>query len=275
MIENILLLVKTEYKKYRKNIVAQLLLGTFAVFAPFLILVGKRLFKYAEPPFPSPLSLFEFPMIWDYQGYLNQHLIYVLLGFFVIYSVTTEISNKTLRQNIITGYTKKEFFLAKFFSYVLISLIASGIFFLSSMLLGWFHTDGVDIALMLDNRWLTLRYFLCCMGFMTFALFISLWVKRSGLAIFIYFGYIVIVEQMLRGLFIYFTDNFEWSRLFPMNVYEDLLPNPLYRIEGFLKIFDDREIKLLLEQEYAIGLSVMFIFLFTWLAWWIFKNRDV
>lgn len=273
-IANLLALVKTEYKKFSKNTVVRLLLGTFVIFAPLIILLGKRLFKYASPPFPSPLSLFEFPMIWDYQGYVNQHLIYVLLGYFVIYTVTSEISSKTMRQNIITGYTKKEYFIAKLASIVAISFGASVLYYLSCVVLGFLHTDGVELSLILDNSWLGVRYFLCCLGFMTFALFVSFWVRRSGLAIFVYFGYIVVIEQMLRGLFIYLTEDPEASRWFPMNVYEDLLPNPLMKIAGMFKMFDT-EVNLLLPYLPTIGMSIVYISIITWLAWFVFNRKDV
>ncbi len=275
MFQNILSLVKTEYKKFSKNTVVRVLLGTFVLFAPFMILIGKRLFKYAPPPFPSPLSLFEFPVIWDYQAYVNHHLIYVLLGYFVLYTITNEISNKTMRQNIITGYTKKEYFIAKLASFAAISALATTLFYLSSLVLGIIHTDGLELSLMFDNRWLGVRYFLCCMGFMTFAMFVAFWVRRSGLALFVYFGYIVIVEQMLRGLFIYLTDSPEGSRWFPMNAYEDLLPLPLYKLDKFFKLFDDREVALVLPQWETTGISIVYIVLFTWLAWRVFSRRDV
>jgi len=274
MFENIYNLVRTEYKKFGKNAAVRILLGSFLVLAPFIILVGKRLFKYAPPPFPSPLSLFEFPMIWDYQAYINHHLIYILLGYFVIYTVCSEISNKTMRQNIITGYTKKEYFMAKLYSYIVLSLIASLLFFVSCLVLGLAHTEGVSLSLVMDNRWLPVRYFLCCMGFMTFAMFVALWVRRSGIAMFLYFSFIVGIEQMLRGVFIYVTKSPEGSRWFPLNVYEDLLPNPMYRLDKFFKMFD-RDVELVLPQEYATVLAVVYIFIFTWLAWWIFSRRDV
>lgn len=273
-ITNLLALVKTEYRKFRKNTVVQLLLGTFILFAPLVILLGKRLFKYAPPPFPSPLSLMELPMVWDYQGYVNQHLIYVLLGYLVIYTVTNEIANKTMRQNIITGYTKREYFLAKLSTIVVISLFATALYYLSCIVIGVIHTDGVELSLLMDNSWLGLRYFLCCLGFMTFALFVALLVRRGGLAIFLYFGYIVVIEQMLRGLFIYITKDPEASRWFPMNVYEDLLPNPMMKLSGMFKMFD-RDVNLILPYGQTMIASTFLIVIFTSLAWFIFKRRDV
>jgi len=274
MLQNIIALVSTEYKKFHKNAAVRILLGSFLVTAPLIILLGKRLFKYAPPPFPSPLSLFEFPMIWDYQAYVNHHLIYVLLGYFVIYSICNEISTKTMRQNIITGYTKKEYFLAKLSSYAVISLIATTVFFVSSIILGLVHTEGADLSLIFDNRWLPMRYFICCMGFMTFAMFVSFLVRRSGIAMFLYFSFIIVIEQLLRALFIYVTESPEASRWFPLNVYEDLLPNPIYRVDGFFKIFD-RSVELVLPQEYATLAALVYVSIFTWLAWWIFNRRDV
>lgn len=274
MIQDIIALVLTEYKKFRKNTVVRLLLATFILLTPLMILGAKRMFKYGRPPFPSALSLMEFPMIWDYSAYLNHHLIYVLLGFFVIYTITSEIANKTMRQNIITGYTKKEYFIAKLASYGVVALLATILFYVSTIILGFIHTDGVELSLVFDNRWMGLRYFLSCMGFMTFAMFISLWVRRSGLAIFTYFGFIVALEQILRAIWIYFTEHPESSRWFPLNVYEDLLPLPLYKIDSFINIFD-KKVELVLDPFYASIIAVVYIGIFTSIAWWLFKRRDV
>jgi len=290
MLQNIIQLVKTEYKKFSKNSVVIVLLGTFTIFAPLLILGFKRLFRYSQPPFPSSLSLMELPMIWDYNAYINQHLIYVLLGYFVIYTITSEVANKTQRQNIITGYTKKEYFLAKLASFVAISLAATLLYMVSTALLGALHTDGASFGLMIDNNFLGIRYFLCCMGFMSFAMFIAFWFRRAGIAIFAYFGAIVMLEQMLRGFGVWVftkiadllsisytpTQLFSASRWTPLNIFEDLLPNPFYKISGFIKVPDTQEsLDLLVNPTSTIIVSVLYISLFIWLAWRKFDKKDI
>lgn len=275
MLQNILDLVKVEYKKFNKNAAVQLLLGAFLVMAPFVILIGKRMFKYAQPPFPSPLTLFEFPTIWEYQAYVNHHLIYVLLGFFVILTITSEISYKTMRQNIITGYTKKEYFLAKLFSYVAIALMATILFNVSTIILGLVHTDGASLSLIFDNRSMGLRVFLSCMGFMTFAMLIAIWVRRSGIALFLYFAAIIFIEQALRGLHYYFFRHFDSTRYFPLNTYEDLTPLPLMKISGFFKIMDEDNIDIIMPVWQSMTLSTVYILLTIFIAWRIFKKKDV
>ena len=275
MLQNVLQLVHTEYKKYRKNSVALVLLGSFTVLCPLLILGAKRLFRYAPPPFPSPLSLMELPMIWDYNAAIQQHLIYVLLGFFVITTLCGEVSNKTMRQNIICGYTRGEYFTAKVASYIAIAFIASLLYFVSTLILGFFHTDGASLSLLLDNNLLPVRYFLACCGFMSFALMVSLLVRRAGLAIFLYFGAIVMLEQMLRGLFVYITKSWSVSRYFPLNSFEDLLPNPFYKMPDFIDLPDGVDIQVVLPYSHAMLATIVYTAIFTWAAWVLMKKRDL
>lgn len=275
MLNHIPTLVRTEYKKYRKNSVALVLLGSFTVLSPLVILGAKRIFKYAPPPFPSPLSLMELPMIWDYNAAIHQHLIYVLLGFFVITTLCSEISNKTMRQNIINGYTKKEYFIAKASSYIVLGLFFSLLYFVSTVILGLLHTEGASPALLMDNNFLGIRYFLACCGFMSFAMMVSFLVRRSGLAIFLYFGAIVMIEQILRGIFVYITGSWATSRYFPLNSFEDLLPNPMYKMPDFIDLPNDVDIQVVLPYEHAMICAVIYTAAFSYLAWVLLKKKDL
>ena len=90
--------LQLEWLKFSKNIVVKTIAIIFTIGFPFISLLGKRILRDAPPPVPSSNMLYEFPSVWDYQGYIGSWFVSILLGFLVIYLVTSEVSQKTMRQ---------------------------------------------------------------------------------------------------------------------------------------------------------------------------------
>jgi hypothetical protein len=66
-----------------------------------------------------------FPTVWQYLGYIGNWLCFFFFGFLSIVVVTTEHSYRTMRQNIITGLSRQQYFLSKFYLIVVVSLLAA------------------------------------------------------------------------------------------------------------------------------------------------------
>jgi len=166
-------LLSTEIKKFRYHSTVTLLLAFFTILMPVAILALKSIFKDSTGPIKFLSELYDLPMIWEYQGYAGSWFVFIFLGFMVLQMYTNEISYRTVRQNIITGYTKKEFFTAKVVTIVAISIFATTIFTLSSMAIGMYHTPGFDLELLFDNNYAIIRFFLMCLGTLFYALLIA------------------------------------------------------------------------------------------------------
>src|SRR5690606_11858160 len=106
--------------------------------------------------------------------------------------ITSEVGNKTMRQNILTGMTKKSFFVSKLLSIMIMAFVASFLYALSTILIGMVHTDGFDLELIFDNNFAITKFFLLCMGYMSFAMLVAFIIRRGTLAIFFYFFYFFI-----------------------------------------------------------------------------------
>jgi len=100
-------LLSLEIKKFRNNAVVDLFGIMFLVTMPTVIFVGKQ-FKDVPPPFPSTDKIFTFPGIWEYLGYVGNWLVFFFLGFIMLYIITSEVNFKTMRQNIITGLSRRD-----------------------------------------------------------------------------------------------------------------------------------------------------------------------
>ncbi len=265
-------LLKTEYRKFRYNSTVSLLFILFVVLLPTVILAGKSILKNPSPPIPSNRIFYEFPTVWEYQGYVGNWLVFFILGFMILHMFTSEVSYKTMRQNIITGYTKKEFFTAKMLVIVSLAILATVIYTLSCLILGMIHTKGFDMELMLDNNWASTRFFIMSMGYMSFAFLVANVFRRGGLSIFFYFAFALILEPIIKGAMFYFLKNSAMNYL-PLNTIEDLMCMPLFRTSK--EFIEEAGVEVVNDLNITMGLSVVYTSLFIWLAWIRFKSSDV
>ena len=245
------------------------------------------------PPLPANSVFYEFPTVWEYQGYIGNWLIFFFVGFIGIFIVTNEVSYKTLRQNIITGLTRKEYFSAKLLTIIVISVLATLIYAVSTIIIGLIHTPGADLALIFDNNWSITKFFLMSMGYMSFGLLIGFVVRRSGLATFLYLAYIMFLEPIIKWSIFGFLNwdtiqgviddgpeegfsVYNYVNYFPMNVIEDLHPNPFLKLpDNFLKGNEDINYDILLTHHEAIIGSILYIGIFIFLAYRSFLRRDI
>ncbi|MCI5055079.1 MAG: hypothetical protein MRY83_03165, partial [Flavobacteriales bacterium] len=70
-------------------------------------------------------------------------------------------------------------------------------------------------------------YFLSLMLYLNFAYFLSSWLKKAGLVIGILFLYTIVIENLISWKI---PDNVD--RYFPINLIENLVPNPIGKIMG-------------------------------------------
>ena len=114
---NVISLLALEFAKFRKSSVIGLLTILYVIMMPTVIFVGKE-FKNVPPPLPNNTIFFNFPTVWDYLGYAGNWLVFFFLGLISVFIVVNEVSYKTFRQNVITGLTRRKYFLAKVYSIV-------------------------------------------------------------------------------------------------------------------------------------------------------------
>jgi ABC-2 type transport system permease protein len=272
-IQHIKNLALVEWLKYKDYILARVVLIIFTLLFCFGLLYSKRVIPNASPPLPSVETFFEFPTVWDYQGHVGNWLVFIFLGFLLIQMICLEFSSKTMRQSIINGYTKMDYFLGKSILVLALSAFATILFIITTLIFGSWHTSSIEMSLVFDTNWVILRFFLMCIGYLSFAGFIAFLLRRSGLSVITYFGYIFIFEFILRMIHLYFFKH--RSMLFwPTNIIEDLMPNPLYKLPG---MFMEKEwgFDPMLSYVEALTGSVVVISLLVYGTWKIYRLRDI
>lgn len=264
-------LLKIDFNKIRGYKTFWILTGLYAVLIILFFFgmqgVVDNLGEEANSKSPIPLSvpsLYSLPGIWQILTYCAGFF-KLFLGVVVIILITNEYSYKTIRQNVINGFSRWDFIASKFLTIGMISLASTLLVFIVGLILGIMHTEGVTFGLIFEKTEFLLAYFLEVYTFLIFAFFIGLLVKRSGLAIGLLLIYSYIVEPVARY---YLPDQIG-----------DYLPK---RIIGSMIGFPNTSTlqKLNFEfQDYISSTDVLmvagYLVLFSSLSYWIIKRRDL
>lgn len=272
-INKLYFLLQIEYAKYNKHTLTKIILGMFTVLFCFVILYAKEVVPNVSPPLPSIETFFEFPTVWDYQGHIGNWLVCIFLGFLVIQQGCQEYSYKTVRQSIINGWTKQDYFLSKLMVVIVYSTFATFIFGLTSLIYGLLHTSDIDFALVFDNNMAITRFWIMSFAYLSFANLLVYLVRRSGLTTIIYFGYVFIFEFLIRMIHLYYFKH-RSILFYPINSMEDVMPNPLYKLPDFW-MEKSWGFKPLLTYEEATISTIIYTIIIVWLSWFIFKKRDI
>lgn len=259
-----LFLLQLEWKKLYSHTAIRILLIFYMVLLPAILLTGKRL-QDLPPPMISNEVFFIFPTIWQFLGYIGNWLCFFFFGFLAVLMVTSEYSNKTMRQNIITGLSRKEYFLGKIYFIAACSLFATLYYTLVALVIGFFSTDTIFWVKLTQNADYVPRYFLMCFGYMIFGAFLGFLIQRTGIALFLYLSYIMFIELILRwGVHFQLLKN-RSMHFYPLNAIEDLVPIPIP--EAANEFVDEFGFGLFLSPTEAVVTALIYLSLFIGLAW--------
>lgn len=198
-------LLKIDFKKYFYSKVFWVMISIYAVLL-LIVFFGAEKFingMLANASTSAPVSmpgftLYSFPYVWQnlafFAGFLK-----IFLALIVLFFITNEFSNRTMRQNIMNGMSRNQFILSKLLFVILLSLASAVILFISGLILGLSYTEENSTALMLQKAVFIPAYFLEVLTYSILAMLIAFLVKRSVLAIGALALYSYIVEPIIGG----------------------------------------------------------------------------
>ena len=180
------------------------------------------------------LGIFNFPIIWHITTFFSA-LFKFFFAIVVVSMIGNEYSNKTLKQNLIDGLSKKEFILSKFLAVLLFSVISSVVLFVVTLTLGMVFSDFTEISIVFTDLQYMLGYFIKVTTFFSMCMFLGIWIKRSAFALGflgvwqVFEGFIFIVFSYLKNKKdINLIDNV--YNLLPLNAMSDLIAEPFTRL---------------------------------------------
>lgn len=227
----------------------------------------------------AELGFFNFPNIWQDITYVVS-IGKIFLAVIIIMNVTNEYSNRTVKQNLIDGLSKKEFLQSKFYTNLLFAILSTLFVFVITLILGFvFSKTEADIFKGMEFIG---AYFLKLVFFFSFCLFLAFLLRKSAFALlglfvwWIFEGIVGTVEYAIKaagqngnvdpnGFFI--------ANYLPLSSSSNLIGFPTINIEGFVtgnSIFVYSSVN----WSFVIA-SILWTGLFTWFSILLLKKRDL
>lgn len=265
--------IAIEWMKFSKYKGVRVLLLLYAVLLPAMLLLPNSIPLPGETDYLE--SFYMFPNIFKYGGYLASWLVFGIVGFIGVVMITSEIQHKTLRQNIITGMSRRRYFLGKLSFALSIAALITCYFIFVCLVLGFFNTNAVYFSKILEGGPVVLGLFMQCFAYLTFAILIGLLIRRTGVALFLFFAYTLIEVIIRYGIHSKFTDG-PSIKYYPFNVFEDLVPVPsIPFIDSIGSISDDAGLDLALSQPTAMVFALIYIAIFAYAGYWKLNRDDL
>ena len=222
------------------------------------------------------LGIFNFPIVWHITTYFSA-LFKFFFAIVVVSMIGNEYSNKTLKQNLIDGLSKREFILSKFYTIVFFSIISTLIIFILSLVLGLVYSSYNEISIIFREIEFLPAYFLKLLGFFSFCLFLGVLAKRSAFALaFLFVDFIL--EWIVFGLIVW-KSNVEMAtkiqNFFPLTAMSNLIKQPFQRVA--MSKFPEKND---LGYDYAVHLDssiivILWTAIFILSAYYLIKKRDL
>ena len=275
-----LLTIELHKLKYNKS--AKAILIVYFILITFIALISSIEFNFGDFHFRiADQGIFNFPYIWHFNTYIAA-ILKLFLAIVIVSMMANEYSNRTLKQNLIDGLSKKEFVLSKFLTVILFSVISTLFVFGVSLLLGLMFSDYNEIGIIFSDIEYLFAYFIKLTGFFSFCLFLGVLVKRSAFAL----GFLLIwsiAEGIIYSVFkwkIFKDTDIAESimQFFPLAAMSNLIKEPFSRL-GVVQSAAN-QLGEAFEKDYSVQpLTILIVlawtFLFVYGSYYILKRRDL
>ncbi|MDP3312488.1 ABC transporter permease [Lutibacter sp.] len=249
-----------------------LLLTSIALIAAIKFDIGPIKFHLAEQ------GIFNFPYIWHFNTYIAAIFKFFLL-LVIVSMMANEYSNKTLKQNLIDGLSKKEFILSKFYTVLLLAILSTIFVFIVSLILGYVYSDFTEFAILTTDLIYFVAFFVKLTGFFSFGLFLGILVKRSAFAV----GAMIVwsmIEGFTKGMIYWKFEDYvsEIMRFFPLEAMSNLIKEPFTRLSAVKTVA--KQVGEDLSKDFSVQyLDVIIVLIWTiifiYLSYNLLKRRDL
>ncbi|MFK7783386.1 ABC transporter permease [Psychroserpens sp.] len=221
-------------------------------------------------------GLFNFPIVWHITTFFASQFKF-FFAIVVVSMIGNEYSNKTIKQNLIDGLSKKEFILSKFYTIVFFSAIATFLIFIICLCIGLYYSSINEVSLIFRETEFLLAYFLKLVGFFSLCLFLGMLVKRSAFALAFLFV-LYILEWIIFGILTWQINvdiAEKIQNFFPLKSMYKLIDQPFQRI-AISKAPNGQEFLYdFAVHWYEIAIVLGWTALFIFLSYRLLKKRDL
>lgn len=220
-------LLAIEWLKIRRYRVFWVMIGIFGVLLPFWNYQISKGIVQAGPEGMNFLSnAYTFPEVWSNFGWWGS--IFVLfLAILVITLTCNEFTFRTHRQNVIDGWSRLDFFHAKVALVAFISVCTTLFVFALGLIFGLCYSGSMSG--MFEGLEKMGFFFLLLLNYLGAALFLALWLRRSGLTIALFLFYSIIIDYSFAATINRITGT-KYGNFMPLQSSDELLPFPLMKL---------------------------------------------
>lgn len=272
-------LLQIEFQKLWLNKMSRfLILVSFIV--PFSVLILSSIkidfFGYFTIDL-AQTGIFNFPLIWHIIPFFASYF-KLFFALIVVSMVANEYSNRTVKQNLIDGLSKKEFILSKFYFILIYTALSTLFIGIATLIIGLIHSSHTDIGIIMIDIEFLAAYFFKLLGFFSFCLFLAVLIKRSAFAL----GALVVTAFV--ELIIYENLQWNWANeeiatqvmmFAPFTALYNLINQPIQRI-----IMISSPDKTNLAYDYAVHwheivIVIVWTVIFVSASYYLLKKRDL
>ncbi|MCG2461782.1 ABC transporter permease subunit [Flavobacteriaceae bacterium F89] len=274
-------LLQIEFIKLWNSRASKILIISYFVLLTCIALIAAVKFDIGPIKFHlADQGIFNFPYIWHFNTYVASFF-KLFLAIVIVSMMANEYSNKTIKQNLIDGLSKKEFVLSKFLTVISFSIISTFFIFVVSLILGLLYSDYNEPSIIFSDLDFLLAYFIKLVGFFSFCLFAGVLIKRSAFAL----GFLILwqvfelfVRGMLRWQFLDGDTTNSVMNFFPLTSMGNLIKEPLSRLGAVQSVANEIGEKLELNYQvhwYEVLIVLCWTVIFVYLSYALLKKRDL
>ncbi len=272
-------LLNIEFHKLKHNKASRVLIIIYFALLTSVALVAAIKFEIGPINFHvAEMGIFNFPYIWHFNTYMAAIFKFFLL-LVIVSMMANEYSNKTLKQNLIDGLSKKEFILSKFYTVLVFAAVSTLFVFVVSIILGLIYSDYTEPSIIFSDLEYLLAFFIKLVGFFSFGLFMGILVKRSAFAV----GALLIwaiIEGFAKG-FVYWKFRphaNDIMQFFPLESMANLIKEPFTRLNAVQSVA--KQVGEDLSKDYSvhftdIAIVIFWTFVFIYLSYRLLQKRDL
>ncbi len=274
-------LLQIEYIKLWNNRSSRFLIIAYFVLLTSIALIAAIKFDIGPIQFHlAEQGIFNFPYIWHFNTYVAA-IFKLFLAIVIVSMMSNEYSNKTIKQNLIDGLSKREFIASKFLTVLVFAGISTLFVFVVSLILGGIYSDYNELSIVFSDLEFLLAFFVKLVGFFSFCLFLGILVKRSAFAL----GFLIIwsiLEQVIFGIlgwkFVSWDTAKTIKSFLPLESMANLIKEPVTRLNAVQSVADQIGEKIELNYAvhwYEILLVLVWTALFVYWSYALLRKRDL
>ncbi|MEC7783228.1 MAG: ABC transporter permease subunit [Bacteroidota bacterium] len=273
-------LLTIEFYKLKHSRSSKVLSIAYFVILSFIALIASIEFNMGDFQIRiADQGIFNFPFIWHFNTWVAATLKF-FLAIVIVSMISNEYSNRTLKQNLIDGLSKKEFMLSKFYTVIAFAALSTLFIFVMTLILGYSFSDYTEFSIVTREMEFLLAYFFKLVGFFSFCLFLGVLVKRSAFALGFLFVW-WIFENISYGI-LRWQINAETAdaivQFFPLEAMKNLINLPFQRLNFIETAANQLQADIQIDYAvhwYEVGIVSVWIFLFIYGAYRLLMKRDL